>query len=104
MKPADKAIVRMVSKLRGRNESKPTNLFDSTLYGCSVITLLRMRCPSDSMVSARANTIVVADDFAPFRRFLRLALQENGFQNVAEASDGLEAVAKAAELQPDLVG
>jgi len=55
------------------------------------------------MVPARAHTIVIADDFVPFRRFLRLALQENGFQNVAEASDGLEAVAKAAELQPDLV-
>ena len=55
------------------------------------------------MVSARDNTIVIADDFAAFRRFLRLVLQENGFQNVAEASDGLEAVAKAAELQPDLV-
>ena len=55
------------------------------------------------MVSERTNTIVVADDFAPFRRFLRLALQENGFQNVAEASDGLEAVAKAADLRPDLV-
>lgn len=55
------------------------------------------------MVPARDNTIVIADDFAAFRRFLRLVLQENGFHNVAEASDGLEAVAKAAELQPDLV-
>ena len=55
------------------------------------------------MVHARANTILIADDFLPFRRFLRLELQENGFQNVAEASDGLEAVAKAGELQPDLV-
>ena len=55
------------------------------------------------MMPPRANTIVIADDFAPFRRFLRLELQDNGFQNVAEASDGLEAVAKAADLQPDLV-
>ena len=30
-------------------------------------------------------------------------LKENGFQNVAEASDGVDAVAKAAHLQPDLV-
>lgn len=58
---------------------------------------------SDSTVSARANTIVVADDFRPFRRFVRLTLQENGFANVAEASDGLEAVAKAADLHPDLI-
>jgi len=55
------------------------------------------------MVPARANTIVIADDFAAFRSFVRSKLQENGFQNVAEASDGLEAVAKAAELQPDLL-
>jgi DNA-binding NarL/FixJ family response regulator len=55
------------------------------------------------MAPARANTIVIADDFAAFRRIVRSSLQENGFQNVAEASDGLEAVAKAAELQPDLV-
>src|SRR5215471_20736060 len=55
------------------------------------------------MMPPRANTIVIADDFAPFRRFLRLELQEQGFQTVVEASDGLEAVAKAADLQPDLV-
>ena len=30
-------------------------------------------------------------------------MKENGFQNVAEASDGVEAVAKAAHLHPDLV-
>ena len=47
--------------------------------------------------------IVIADDFAAFRRWLRSKLQENGFQAVAEASDGLEAVARATELQPDLV-
>jgi DNA-binding NarL/FixJ family response regulator len=55
------------------------------------------------MVPARANTIVIADDFAAFRRLVRSMLQESGFQNVAEAADGLEAVAKAAKLQPDLV-
>jgi DNA-binding NarL/FixJ family response regulator len=55
------------------------------------------------MVLARANSIVIADDFAAFRWFVRSKLQENGFQNVAEASDGLEAVAKAADLHPDLV-
>ena|SRR5262245_7204270 len=55
------------------------------------------------MVQAKANTIVIVDDFAGFRRFVRLKLQGNGFHIVAEASDGLEAVAKAAELRPDLV-
>lgn len=51
----------------------------------------------------RRNTILVADDFAVFRRFIQSMLQEKGFQNVAEASDGVDAVAKAAHLHPDLV-
>lgn len=48
-------------------------------------------------------TILVADDFEVFRRFVRQKLLENGFQAVAEAPDGLEAVKQAAEIQPDLV-
>ena len=48
-------------------------------------------------------TIVIADDFAPFRRLIRSKLRTNGFQIVAEASDGIEAVSKTAELQPDVV-
>lgn len=55
------------------------------------------------MVPARANTILIADDFAAFRRLIRSKLEENGFQIVAEASDGVEAVAQAAHLHPDLV-
>jgi len=55
------------------------------------------------MVVPQVNTIVIADDFAEFRRFVRSRLQGNEFHIVAEAADGLEAVAKAATLQPDLV-
>jgi DNA-binding NarL/FixJ family response regulator len=55
------------------------------------------------MAGQRVITIVIADDFGEFRRFIRLKLMGNGFQTVAEATDGLEAVAKVAEFQPDLV-
>jgi|SRR6516225_10945207 len=55
------------------------------------------------MVIRQVNTIVIADDFAEFRRFVRSKLQGDGFHIVAEAADGLEAVEKAAMLQPDLV-
>lgn len=48
-------------------------------------------------------TIVIADDFEPLRRFIRELLRDNGFQVVGEACDGLEAVKKATELQPDFV-
>lgn len=49
------------------------------------------------------STVLIADDNAAFRSFLRLKLGEKGFRCIVEAEDGLEAVAKAMELQPDLV-
>jgi len=55
------------------------------------------------MVVPQVNTIVIADDFAEFRRLVRSKLRGDGFHIVAEAADGLEAVAKAAMLQPDVV-
>jgi len=48
-------------------------------------------------------TIVIADDFPGFRRLVRSKLRGSGFHILAEASDGLEAVAKARRLQPDVV-
>jgi DNA-binding NarL/FixJ family response regulator len=49
------------------------------------------------------STVLIADDYAAFRSFLRLKLGEKGFRSIVEAEDGLDAVAKAMELQPDLV-
>jgi DNA-binding NarL/FixJ family response regulator len=48
--------------------------------------------------------VLVADDFAPWRRLLHSILQEKPeLKIVCEVSDGLEAVQKARELQPDLI-
>jgi DNA-binding NarL/FixJ family response regulator len=47
--------------------------------------------------------ILIADDFAPWRSYLRSLLEGSGFQVVGEAEDGLQAVARAEALQPDLV-
>lgn len=47
--------------------------------------------------------MLIADDHAAFRSFLHSKLQEWGFRSIVEVADGLEAVTKAAELQPDLV-
>ena len=55
------------------------------------------------MQSPRYHTVLIADDFEAFRKFLRSELQMVGFREVVEASDGLEAAEKAAELQPTLV-
>jgi CheY-like chemotaxis protein len=46
--------------------------------------------------------ILVVEDYGPFRRFACRALQQRAFQ-IYEAADGLEAVQRAEELQPDLI-
>jgi CheY-like chemotaxis protein len=48
--------------------------------------------------------VLVVEDFEPFRRFVCSTLKKNPeLQVIGEVSDGLEAVQKAEELQPDLV-
>ena len=48
--------------------------------------------------------VLVAEDFAPFRHFVRSTLsQRSNLQIVGEVSDGQEAVQKAKELKPDLM-
>ncbi|HSZ63027.1 MAG TPA: response regulator [Terriglobales bacterium] len=55
-------------------------------------------------VSASVMRVVVVEDYEPFRRFLSSTLRKNSeLQVVAEIADGLEAVRKAEELQPDLI-
>jgi DNA-binding NarL/FixJ family response regulator len=46
--------------------------------------------------------ILVVEDYAPFRLAIYSLLQERDF-SLMEATDGLEAVERAKELQPDLV-
>jgi DNA-binding NarL/FixJ family response regulator len=48
--------------------------------------------------------VLVVDDYEPWRRFVRSTLQKQpGLQIIGEVADGLEAVQKAEELQPDLI-
>jgi two-component system response regulator DesR len=47
--------------------------------------------------------ILVVEDFAPFRRLVCTALRQRPEFEIVEAADGLEAVQKADELQPDLL-
>lgn len=58
---------------------------------------------TDDDRSASPVRILVVDDYAPFRRFICSTLEKvPHWHLVGEASDGLEAVKKAEELQPDL--
>jgi AmiR/NasT family two-component response regulator len=48
--------------------------------------------------------ILLIEDFEPFRRMVGMVMQERAdFRIVGEASDGLEAVQKVKDLQPDLI-
>jgi DNA-binding NarL/FixJ family response regulator len=48
--------------------------------------------------------LLVVDDYEPWRRFLRLTLlAREKFEVIGEIFDGLEAVQKTQELQPDLI-
>jgi len=48
--------------------------------------------------------VLVVDDYEPFRCYLRATLEARPeLQVIGEASDGLEAVQKARELQPALI-
>ena len=49
-------------------------------------------------------TVLVVEDFQPFRQLLCALLQNNPqIQSIAEIGDGRQAVDKARELQPDLI-
>ena len=55
-------------------------------------------------MAASSVRVLVVDDYEPWRRFVSTTLQKQpGLQVSGEASDGLEAVQKAEELQPDLI-
>lgn len=47
--------------------------------------------------------ILIVDDAAFMRMMIKDILTKNGYEVVAEASDGMQAVEKYLELQPDLV-
>jgi len=56
------------------------------------------------MFSSCVVSVLVVEDHEPFRRFIRSTLGKRPeLEIVSEASDGLQAVQKAAELQPNLI-
>lgn len=58
----------------------------------------------DGNPNASTVRVLVVDDFEPFRQFVCSMLRRTPeLQFIGEASDGLDAVQKAEELQPDLI-
>jgi DNA-binding NarL/FixJ family response regulator len=59
---------------------------------------------ADSLSELRSLRVLIADDVAPTRRFLRAVLEHcRQFEVVGEASDGQASIQMADVLQPDLV-
>jgi DNA-binding NarL/FixJ family response regulator len=53
---------------------------------------------------ARSIRVLIVEDYEPFQRFVTSILQKQPeLQIIGNVSDGLEAVQKAKELQPDLI-
>jgi DNA-binding NarL/FixJ family response regulator len=50
-----------------------------------------------------ARTILIVDDHASFRESARSLLEEEGFEVVGEAENGVTALRLASELRPDVV-
>ena len=57
----------------------------------------------NTAVSEHAETILVVEDNADVRAYLRMVLEESGQYRVGEAKDGVEGLEKARELEPDLI-
>jgi DNA-binding NarL/FixJ family response regulator len=53
--------------------------------------------------TAPVTSVVIADDYEPFRDSARGLLESGGFEIVGEARGGYEAVRLAEELRPDVV-
>jgi DNA-binding NarL/FixJ family response regulator len=59
---------------------------------------------SPRFASVSSGTILLVDDFEPWRRFVSSILNhESQLRIVCEAADGMDAVKKSEELGPDLV-
>lgn len=55
-------------------------------------------------MAARSIRVLIVEDYEPFQRLVALILQKQPeLQIICKVSDGLEAVQKAEELQPDLI-
>jgi DNA-binding NarL/FixJ family response regulator len=50
-----------------------------------------------------ARTILIVDDYAPFRDSARTLLEAEGFEVVGEAENGVAALRVAKEVHPDVV-
>lgn len=71
-------------------------------HACVIRAIVKDKGKSDVEKSEKAATVLVADDDASARTFIRTALEQIGL-NVCEASNGAEALQQFEALRPDII-
>jgi DNA-binding NarL/FixJ family response regulator len=88
-------IFAIISKRVGRKGSDPSQ------FGAADFTRL---CEWELAMAFLGVSILLVEDYKPWRRFVSsMLMREPRLQVVCEVENGLEAVDKAEELQPDLI-
>ena len=83
-------------------EQRKRQILSQNERGVMIIEEAGVDSPRFRKVSS--GTILLADDFEPWRRFVSSALEhESQLRIVCHVTDGMDAVKKSQELQPDLV-
>jgi DNA-binding NarL/FixJ family response regulator len=62
-----------------------------------------LRARARGTIGGVGRTVLIVDDFAPFRATARALLEADGFEVVGEAGDGEQAAACVRALRPDIV-
>jgi DNA-binding NarL/FixJ family response regulator len=62
-----------------------------------------LRASEPATIGGMGRTVLIVDDFAPFRAMARALLEADGFEVVGEAVDGVEARASVRALRPEIV-
>ena len=81
---------------------RPACVFDGGLPPAGVRLSVWEKAPLSATIPVMP-TVLVVDDHAGFRTRARRLLEAEGYDVVAEASDGAGAVAEAGRLHPDIV-
>ena len=62
-----------------------------------------LRASARATIGGVGRTVLIVDDFAPFRATARALLEADGFEVVGEAADGAQARASVRALRPEIV-
>jgi DNA-binding NarL/FixJ family response regulator len=61
------------------------------------------RVSPPATIGSVGRTVLIVDDFEPFRATARALLEADGFEVVGEAADGAQATASVRALRPEIV-